>query len=198
MIREIEEEPEPDIFNLNMFEVSWVESVPTLEEIAFELGMEETEEYDERSTKLDFTNVDTKDKLTVPSPWSSRGVLEGEEVREKEVEGALDMISAFVWGIEEVIVELEESEAEVEVENEDEVKEEAEFEFENESGWILVRNIELTESTGLWSATSCPATNPVKLPNKFNKSTEDVSEPSRTWTIATEFNELNTSEDKDS
>jgi hypothetical protein len=223
MIGEIEEEPEPNIFNLNMLEVSWVESVSTEDEVKikvevemeFELELEEEddnedeednaeEENDERSTKLDFTNVDTKDKLAAPSPCSSWGVVEGDEVREKEVEGVLDMISVFVWGIEETMVERELGESlAVEIEREVEVAAdfadselERELEMENDSGWILVRSIELTESTAPWPATTWPATKSVKLVNTTNHSAvvrvEEEGE-SRAWIVATVFNESNIS-----
>jgi hypothetical protein len=226
MIGEMEEEPEPNIFNFNMLEVSWVESVSTEDvkvevevEMEFELELEEDddneddeeedneEENDERSIKLDFTNVDTKDKLAAPSPCSSWGVVEGDEVREKEVEGVLDMISVFVWGIEETMVERELGESlAVEIEREVEVAAdfadselERELEMENDSGWILVRSIELTESTAPWPATTWPATKSVKLVNTTNHSAavgeeerEEEGE-SRAWIVATVFNESNIS-----
>jgi hypothetical protein len=110
-------------------------------------GDDATEEKDDKSTKLDFTDVDTNDKLTAPSlPSSSSSVL-GEGTRENEVGGVFDKISAFVWGIEdEKELELEEGETESEA-NVEEVEEESGG--ENERGSILVRNIEFTESTGL-------------------------------------------------
>jgi hypothetical protein len=215
MIWEIEEEPEPNIFNFNMLEVSWVESVSTKDveveveaEMEFELELEEEddnedddeeedneEENDERSTKLDFTNVDTKDKLAAPSP--SSGVVEVDDVRENEVEGILDKTSPLVWGIEETIAGSAESDVERDWESE---AGEEEARLENESGWILVRNIEFTESTGLWPVTSWPATNPVNSPNKFNKSSlpGEVDDASRAWIVATELSEPSTSDDRES
>jgi hypothetical protein len=218
-MREIEEESEPNSFNFNMFEVNWAESLSTEAEWEEEEegAKEGTEEKDERSTRLDFTKVETKEKLRVTSLPSASSVVDGEETSENEVEGIFDKISAFVWGMEDE-KELDGS-FESTFETVDEVESEAEDEEaeENESGRILVRNIEFTESTGLWPTTSWPATNSVKLFNKVNKSTggemeeeegeevddddddeEEEEEPSRTWINPTEFNELNMFADNDS
>jgi hypothetical protein len=50
----------------------------------------------ERSARLDFTNVDTKDKSVSPA-----------EVRVNEVDGVFDKISVLVWGMEAVTLGVE-------------------------------------------------------------------------------------------
>jgi hypothetical protein len=175
VIREIEEEPEPISFNFNIFEVIWAESVELLDENEespdWEAGCGPVRE-GERSARLDFTNVDTKDKSVSPA-----------EVRVNEVDGVFDKISVLVWGMEAVTLGVESG-----------------LGSEKDNCWILVRNIVFTESTEPWPSTSWLATKSVKFSNTISKSTFEEAEAeesvSRTWTMATEFNDPNTDEDK--